>query len=933
MAFWKAFFILFIIWSVPCFGQLKLTEKEKAWLAEHPVIKVANEDDWPPFDYSEKGKALGLTISYTDLLAEKIGVNFEYVNGLKWEKLLEFGKSQKIDLMPCIWYEKEREQFFNYTESYISNPVVIVTNKKNKTTKRIEDLKGRKVAFIDAYVIKNKILKAFPEIQPVLVKSPLEALLLVNLGNVEAYVDSLGMVSYQIEKNILSGLQNAGRHEMPGVENENNLYMAVRKDWPIFHGILQKALKAITEEEKRLIHERWLMNIHNATSGKYELLSVEKQWLESIGTLRLGIQANQAPISYFGRGHGARGITLDYVKGFEYKVGDVFSFEKLSGNARTALQEKNVDVVGLMYDENDSEIIYSQPYLSLPLVIVSGQGSPIVTNFFFLEDKKVGIVQNTLIQKILEDKLTSVEVLQFENTSAALQALEAGEVKAFVGDFATVSYSVQKYCGYEFMVANTTGVNVDYCFAVRKDMPQLVSIIDRYLSSIAEEKKQVIEHRWLNLRMEDNFSLSDYWREFTLIGVIILVILGAIVLWNRRLSREITERLKVEASLVKAREMAEASDRAKSEFLAVMSHEIRTPLNGIIGMSQILEDSSLTKEQKTQCGIIVESGKSLLTIINDILDFSKIESGKMHFEVLPFNLRESVSFVIKLYEQLAQEKGLELVPEINVGDTDLNYLGDEGRLRQVLLNLVNNAIKFTKEGTVTVKVELTAKSEEQDAISIIVEDTGIGIPPENQSKLFKKFSQADSSTTRKYGGTGLGLAICKNIVELMGGEISCISKPDKGSQFVVDLKFERVNSQVQKKKTTSLNKSLVELDVLLVEDNIVNQKIAMRILEKLGCHVRVAENGIIALQRLSEQQPDIILMDCHMPVMDGYETTRKIRNDKQYGDMPIIALTANALESDKQKCLDCGMNDFLTKPFNKDVFQKVVQSYSVKNAV
>ncbi|MCM8526899.1 MAG: transporter substrate-binding domain-containing protein, partial [Lentisphaeraceae bacterium] len=379
-------FLMFML-SIFTYGQLNLTDEEKKWLAEHPVIKVANEDDWPPFDYSEKGKALGLTISYVDLLFSKLGIQAEYINGYSWNELLEKSKNYQIDLMPCIWYATERTEFLNYTSAYISNPQVIVVNKKNKSITKVSDLKGKKVAFMEDYATTDKILDAYPEIIPVPVKSPLEALLLVNLGSADACIDSIGLVSYQIEKNLLSGLKIAGRLEMDGVENINNLYMAVRKDWPLLHSALQKAMNSLTEEEKLSLHDKWLMKIDSDSKGDFKILESEKSWLGLKEKINFAYVSSLAPIQYKGVSGKFNGITAEYTKEIEQVCETEFSVKAVKGfeNGEELLKSGKIDILSTVIDNTNQDFIYTQPFLSVPVVVLTRKGTSLVSNISLLK--------------------------------------------------------------------------------------------------------------------------------------------------------------------------------------------------------------------------------------------------------------------------------------------------------------------------------------------------------------------------------------------------------------------------------------------------------------------------------------------------------------------------------------------------------------------
>jgi PAS domain S-box-containing protein len=401
-------------------------------------------------------------------------------------------------------------------------------------------------------------------------------------------------------------------------------------------------------------------------------------------------------------------------------------------------------------------------------------------------------------------------------------------------------------------------------------------------------------------------------------------IIGAVITFQ-----DITERRDIESAIVEARNAAIEAARTKTAFLANMSHEIRTPLNGVIGMTSLLLDTNLSHEQLHYTTIIKQSADLLLDIVNEILDFSKIEAGKLELEKITFDLYDLLKGISEFFKIEVKRKSLSLKLEI-ADDVPKEICGDSNRLRQIFNNLISNAVKFTDSGKIAIKVSKESETDAEILLKFVVADTGIGIPKDKQDFLFQPFTQADISTTRRFGGTGLGLAISKQLSNMMNGEIGVESEINQGSSFWFTAEFEKetnfeVATPIAESKPTDL---LPKTRILIAEDNEVNQQVALGMLRSLGFQADAVANGVEAVNALLTTDYDLILMDCHMPEMDGFAATREIRslgNSKRL--TKIIAMTANALVGEEECCLEYGMDDYLSKPMSKDALSKILDKH------
>ncbi len=454
---------------------------------------------------------------------------------------------------------------------------------------------------------------------------------------------------------------------------------------------------------------------------------------------------------------------------------------------------------------------------------------------------------------------------------------------------------------------------------------------------INEKQMWARENRIQQKEIEEQ-TLQNQTQRAYIIALVLFAFLSilSVIFWeNRRRASVINQKLENEVlqktkELNEAKEQAEAANRAKTDFLANMSHEIRTPLNAIIGITEIISQSSIEDEHKRSLSKVMSAANLLLSVLNDVLDFSKIEANKIELESTQFDLKEIAENITSMYSEKSRNKDVEV--RLEVDDTFHPWVeGDPVRVQQIIMNLVSNAYKFTEKGSVSIHLNTVNSKELGDIYLIQVVDTGIGIPKNKLDKLFNAFVQADVSTNRQYGGTGLGLAICKKLAQIMGGDIEVQSQVGLGSTFNVYLPLKSVletDIQSEQEESPQDHEVLENVVVLVVEDNAVNRQVVNAHLKKHNFNVFQAENGVMALEQI-EQHPeiDIVLMDMQMPVMDGIECTKQVRQVLDMRDLPIIALTANAYDDDRKRCLEVGMNDFLAKPFTNEQLFTVITKW------
>jgi signal transduction histidine kinase/DNA-binding response OmpR family regulator len=809
--------------------------------------------------------------------------------------------------------------------------------------------------------------------------------------------------------------------------------------------------------------------------SKLGLTDAEIQFVKDHPVIRLGVDPEFIPYEFFDSDGEYKGIAADYIDlitketGLTFEVARGLTWSEAYENA----VERKLDALPCVSKtaQRAQYFLFSDPYISFERVMFVNKDNTDIKTFDDLYGKTVAVQRDSSHHSFLSD-YSQIKLSLYTNVEDALRAVSTGKESVFVGNLATSSYLIKSNG-----ITNLKYIPIDaeespsLYFAVRSDWPELVGILNKALGAIDEESKIAISNKWIGVE-----GSADYtWiiRIIVVAGAVVAIVLIVSFFWIIRLRKEIARRRKIQADLENAKREADEANKFKSNFLARMSHEIRTPLNGIIGMAYLLKKTSVTLTQKMYVDRITQSSTNMLGIINDILDFSKIEAGKVELEIASFSLDQVIQDVVNIvsYKIEEQEIGFVLSKDPLIPNW---FSGDAKRIEQVLINILNNAAKFTSKGEVSLDVRLVAKENGQYHLAFFIKDTGIGMSEEQVKKLFVPFAQGDVSINRRFGGTGLGLSIVKNLVDLMGGQIQVFSTVGEGSTFIIHLSlpvdrekedeykknvsadhFKDVRTLVLEKTgsnmnliqnylesfgmscelTTSQSSALGMLEaangkyakpfdlmivdydtpaeggfkfvealndnprivkkprvlmllpmmrddlfdqldergvdigvgkpivpsillnaildifnlkavaasrasdaagrdvspfeephcVLVAEDNKTNQLIAKSLLEQVGLEVLLAENGKVAVERYGQNREkiDLILMDLHMPVMNGYEAALEIR--KSSPGVPIVAMTADVITGVQEKCEQHGIQHYLSKPFDPDRFIQAVR--------
>ncbi len=759
-------------------SHFQLKPEEEAWLAAHPVIRMGVMDNWPPMDFvDESGHVHGLGVDFIGLLNERLGGRIEVVPG-PFPRLMEDCKAGRLDALMDITPRPDREEFFHFTKPYAVLPHAIVGRKGDAYFDSFESLHKRTVAVEAGFFVAAHIRSNHPSIRLVEYPSTRDALVAVSGGKADAYVGNRAGASWIISREMLSNLQVQGIVRETSSVNS----IGVRKDAPELASILGTAMASLPQAGIQAIYERW-GGVGQERPGAFlswiQLTPEERQWIDRHPVIRVGSHPRWAPVEFVDKEGIYRGITRDYLDRFGRALGVDFRYVPIPSwrQAQAKLRDGEVDMLTSLTKASarKMDFVFTPPYLSLQTAIFTRKDTPYIGELTLLKGMKVATVPGYAMKEFLESQCPGIQMEEAKDIPEVLVMLENGQVDAFVGTLLITSHYIQQGGHSRLKVAGETPFVYQPAFACRKDWKILVEILDKLMEGIDEDERNAIARRWMTVTYEEHIDYSKVYK----IGAGALVLLAVFLYWNRRLASEIRHRRAVEASLIKSEEALVAANKELEAFSYSVSHDLRAPLRHISGFVQLLQSKSKDKLDETgrrYLEVIAGATGKMAALIDDLLLFSRTGRAQMREETLPLG-----AIVEECRRELEPEtRGRNI--EWKIGELP-EVLADRALLRQVVANLLGNAVKYSSKKP-EARIEVSARRE-GDEIIVCVRDNGAGFDMKYADKLFGVFQRLH--TEAEFEGTGIGLANVRRIVSRHGGRTWAEGEVDKGAAFYFSL--------------------------------------------------------------------------------------------------------------------------------------------------
>lgn len=901
---------------------LQLSSTQREWLGRHhDVLRVGVVAEAGPLDMIDgAGNYEGISAEYLGVVEAALHARIEVAAFTDRHALVEALQQGRIDIATAAQRSRDGLHLI-YSEPYFGNKFVVATRVDNPNYSIRADDGDHVLAYEKGSVSEALLARTYPGMRLLALPSLPAALDAVAFGQAHACVGNASAINNLIEQR---QLLNVNVTDFASIRVDEFRFASARGNDTLVQ-LLNRALSGVSSEVRAVIRTRWQgLGSHYAFKSTLVLTAAERAWIVQHPVIKYPVTRNNPPFVIDNEDGTVMGFGVDLLDLIATQTGLRFQPVPADTDAdatRASRHDTTMLIASVPGDAAPRGWQWSQPYSSTPEVIVARPGRE-YRDLASLRAVKVALSPYGTKRHMAVEGV-GASVVDAQDIWSAASLVATGKADALVTNLATANYIISTQFRSSLAIVGRTGMpNAGVAFAVGPDEATLVSILDKGLAAVPLTHMDQLRGRWQFSR----HALTAWDRRRPQILMLVLAAISLAVLffvWNYALRRQIKRRKAAEADMRVAMRAAEDANRAKSTFLATMSHEIRTPMNAVLGVLELLRETrGKTDPQSESIDAAHDSARALLSLIEDILDLSKIESGKLELSAEPTDCDALVRSVATVFGGLARQKHLSFSVRVD-GPQRLGALVDPVRLRQILSNLLSNAVKFTEVGQVSLTAEIRQDAQEQEYVrlDIRVSDTGIGISPEDQAKLFQPFAQADATIAVRFGGSGLGLSICRRLVELMGGTLTLTSTPGVGTTIDITLRVPHVilgyaeDSEVE--PVGALHGAFASRSALVVDDHPANRFVLSRQLEYLGFGVACAAGAREAIEQWSSGRFDVVITDCFMPDMTGYEFTREIRALEAASGSArtiVIGCTANVQPETSRAGLDAGMDWCVTKP-------------------